>query len=255
MMKEPTRLIHEDPGFARLVAASSAEEPSSEQLDKALALATDAAVSSRWSLAWRAGLGARIAIGFAVVGMAIVGIAELRGEQSPSELGVAPVAVAASLPTASPLAPTVEVAAPTVSVNDLADVPSATVSARRRVATPSSPSHASADDGPFEGAHAQRGAEPGVDRGTFREELALVSAARGALETGDVAACMRAVARYDERFHAGIFAHEIEVLRIEAIAASGDRAQARSRAEKFLAANAKSPYAERVGSLIDRTTN
>jgi hypothetical protein len=66
---------------------------------------------------------------------------------------------------------------------------------------------------------------------------------------------MRTVARYDERFHAGIFALEIEVLRIEALAASGDRAQARSRAATFLAANAKSPYAERVRSLIERTTN
>lgn len=255
MTKDPTRLIHEDPGFAQLVAASTAEEPSSEQLDKALALATDAAASSRWSLVWRGGLGARLAIGVAVAGLAIVGIAKLHGEQSPSEVGVASVAHAASLPTASPPAATVDVAATTVSVNDLADAPSSTLPARRRVAIPTGSARASADEGPFEGPHAPQGADPNVGRGTFREELALVSAARSALETGDAAACMRAVARYDERFHAGIFAHEIEVLRIEALAASGDRAQARSRAERFLAANAKSPYAARVRSLIERTTN
>ena len=90
-------------------------------------------------------------------------------------------------------------------------------------------------------------------QGTFREELALVSAARTALETGDASACLRAVDRYDERFRAGIFAQEIEVLRIEALAASGDRTRARALAERFLAVNAKSPYADRVRSLIERT--
>ena len=65
MTNGPTRLIHEDPDFARLVAASSAEEPSSDQLEKALSLATGAAASSRWSLAWRGSLASRLAIGSA----------------------------------------------------------------------------------------------------------------------------------------------------------------------------------------------
>ncbi|MBX3225291.1 MAG: hypothetical protein KF795_32600 [Labilithrix sp.] len=272
-MKEPTRLIHEDPGFARLVAASSAEEPSSGQLDKALALASHAAASSRWSLGWRGGLGAHLALGVAAVGVVLAGVAGIRGARSESDVAVASAIVAQAVPIAaapsaaspavvveavpgatSPGAPppaVVELAAPPVSVNDLVDAPRLAAGAPSRSSARSGAEPASAD----EGTPAALGAEPGARRGTFREELALVSAARSALETGDAAGCMRAVARYDERFQAGIFAHEIEVLRIEALAASGERVSARARAERFLATNAESPYAERVRSLLERTAN
>ncbi|MBX3207515.1 MAG: hypothetical protein KF764_20875 [Labilithrix sp.] len=268
-MKEPTRLIHEDPGFARLVAASSAEEPSSGQLDKALALASHAAASSRWSLGWRGGLGAHLALGVAAVGVVLAGVAGIRGARSESDVAVASAIVAQAVPIAaapsvalveavpgatSPGAPPpalVELAAPPVSVNDLVDAPRFAAGAPSRSSARSGAEPASAD----EGTPAALGAEPGARRGTFREELALVSAARSALETGDAAGCMRAVARYDERFQAGTFAHEIEVLRIEALAASGERVSARARAERFLATNAESPYAERVRSLLERTAN
>jgi hypothetical protein len=245
MTNEPTRLIDEDPGFARLAAASSAEQPSNEQLAKALALVPAAVAASRWSFGWRT-LGARMTIGVAMVGLAVLGITTMREERSSSERNVAPVAVAATLALPPPPA---ELAAPTLSVNDLADAPPKGAAVDRRAATPTSSVRTSAEPA-IEPPQTLASAEPPVGRGTFREELALVSTARSALESGDAAACMRAVARYDERFHAGTFAHEIEVLRIEALAASGDRAQAHSRAEKFLAANPKSPYAERVRSLI-----
>lgn len=281
-MKEPTRLIHDDPGFARLVAASSAEEPARDQLDKALALASNAAASSRWSLAWRGGLGAHLALGLAAVGVALAGFAGLRGERSASDVAVASAAAAQAVPgaaspavvappapgeaasaafapggpgeaapSAAPPSVVVELAAPPVSVNELVDAPRFAATAPRRAVARSGAEPATAD----EAAPAALGAEPGARRGTFREELALVSAARSALETGDAAGCMRAVARYDERFQAGTFAHEIEVLRIEALAASGERAAARARAERFLATNTESPYAERVRSLLERTAN
>jgi outer membrane protein assembly factor BamD (BamD/ComL family) len=110
------------------------------------------------------------------------------------------------------------------------------------------------DERPVDGPPPARSGAPGGDRGTFRDELALVSTARTSLEAGDVATCVNALERYDERFRAGIFAQEIEVLHIEALAASGARAHARTRAEKFLALNATSPYAERVRSVVERTT-
>src|SRR5262249_17856497 len=49
---------------------------------------------------------------------------------------------------------------------------------------------------------------------TFAEEVALASEARAALESGDISSCLRAVTRHDERFRTGVFAQEIDVIRI-----------------------------------------
>ncbi len=85
---------------------------------------------------------------------------------------------------------------------------------------------------------------------SFHEELALVEAARSALARGDNGACLRALARHDERFRGGVFADEIAVMHIEALAARGDRARARTLGERFLAHSPDSAYASRIRSIL-----
>lgn len=85
---------------------------------------------------------------------------------------------------------------------------------------------------------------------TFAEELALVKSARAALARGDIAPCIDDVEHYERTFADGAFAEEIAVIRIEALARSGARANARERAERFLNGHASSPYASRVRSVL-----
>ena len=98
-----------------------------------------------------------------------------------------------------------------------------------------------------------RGASAGAERSTFDEELGLLSAARAGLAANDIPASLRAVERYQTRFPSGLFAEEIEVIRIEALSNSGERARAFALAERFLADNPSSAYAARVRSLAQRT--
>lgn len=266
--EQPTRLVHEDAEFARLVAASHKEAPPSADVERALSLANQLAPASRWT-AWR-WFGSNLAIGLAVLGAAtagaVAGSRALRAGDAVATSAVAPTAApdAPSRPSsADPCAPdgtresdppaTAEQApaeqAPavtTISVNDLAAAPPDPVA----VGTRRSAAKALAS-----GAALPRldRAEPSTpSRTTFAEELALVSAARSAIEHGDAPSCMRAVGEYQERFRSGIFAHEIEVLRIEALFASGERERARTSAEQLLAAHPKSPYAERIRLLVER---
>jgi len=85
---------------------------------------------------------------------------------------------------------------------------------------------------------------------TFVEELSLVKSARAALARRDIDGCLRDVDRYDRTFAAGVFAEEIAVIRIEALARSGGHAQARTLAERFLSGHDSSPYASRVRSVL-----
>jgi hypothetical protein len=98
-----------------------------------------------------------------------------------------------------------------------------------------------------------RGSTPAKD--TFAEELALTGAARTALGRGDVASCLAAVERYQHEFRSGVFAQEIDVIGIEALAKSGEHERARALATRFLSTNAKSPYANRVRSVLANPEN
>ena len=88
---------------------------------------------------------------------------------------------------------------------------------------------------------------------SFQEQLALLEAARSALARGDSEGCLRTLDRYDERFRNGLFSDEIAVMRIEALAARGDRARARALGDAFLARSPDSAYASRVRSILTTT--
>lgn len=269
MMKEPTRLIDEDPGFAHLVAASHDDGPSSGQLDRAMTLATQAATETRWS-SWR-WLGSKAVLGIALLGALVIGGLGVREMVLSRDAAVLPSADMDGLPSSR--APALTVTSPelptpaasvvtTISVQDLAPAPAdlAETSSRAIASATGAASARGAQGGvaatPGRDSTQERDlVDAGAKRTTFREELALVSAARSALEAGDIPACLHAVDGYRDQFGSGTFAQEIEVIRIEARLASGDLPGARASAERFLATNPRSPYADRVRSLLDRTSH
>lgn len=266
MIEEPTRLIHDDPEFASLAAASNNDGPSSAEVDKALALATRTAMTSpRTSWRW---FGASLAVGIAVIGTSVIGLVGMPGAAPARDAAVRTSVVTAPAPNTPAAETLVETPVMTVSVDDLASAPSAPPAAdlsartsQARAAAPAVVARSGSPEAQNESAKTSLDSRSDTELGrtdagssTFAEEFALVSAARSALGRGDVPACMRAVDRYGERFRSGMFAQEIEVIRIEALAASGERARAHADAERFLAANARSPYADRVRSLLERTS-
>lgn len=85
------------------------------------------------------------------------------------------------------------------------------------------------------------------------DEVAAVDAAREALAAGNAALAIQALDRHDRDFPNALLGPEVTVLRIEALAKSGDRAGASRLGAAFLAAHPRSPLANRVRSLTGAT--
>jgi len=88
-------------------------------------------------------------------------------------------------------------------------------------------------------------------RDSLREELAMLDEARKALADGDASRALRLLDDYGRVYPARRLGAEATVMRIEALRARGDHAQAASIGERFLAQHPDGPYATRVRSLID----
>ncbi len=84
------------------------------------------------------------------------------------------------------------------------------------------------------------------------DELKLLDDARKAVAVGDARAALAALDARQKRHGAGTLGPEAEVLRVEALAAAGQRQAAVVRAQGFLAQNPSSPHAGRVRSLLAR---
>jgi len=84
----------------------------------------------------------------------------------------------------------------------------------------------------------------------LREEIALMDRARTALRSGAPGQALSALEQYRARYPRGSFGQEVRVLRIEALAASGNRARALAEANAFLAQNPKSPHSERLRQIV-----
>jgi hypothetical protein len=85
---------------------------------------------------------------------------------------------------------------------------------------------------------------------SIRKEVAALKRASSALASGDAALALAVLQDYGARFPAGSLASEAAVLRIQALAQAGNASAARRAAESFLAAYPRSPYAERVRSVV-----
>jgi hypothetical protein len=78
-------------------------------------------------------------------------------------------------------------------------------------------------------------------------EIRLIDEARDRLRHGDAQGSLETLARYDQLVkHGGSMRAEATVVRIEAYQASGDTARAAALAQRFVAKNPNSPYADYV---------
>jgi TolA-binding protein len=86
--------------------------------------------------------------------------------------------------------------------------------------------------------------------GDLHEEIALLDRARAAVRAGDGTGALAMLSDYQRRFGRGTFSQEATVLRVEALAKSGQMSAARKLGERFLAAHPESPHAERIERLL-----
>jgi hypothetical protein len=188
------------------------------------AAATASAASSAPAFAWPA-----ISVG--VLALAVTGaVVGLRSTVSHHATSKPAVTVPAIVLGPAPTAPE-PIAAPSP-----APTPRAV---RRSAAVPSHAHH-----------HAVAAATPS----DLRAEIALVDAARTAVTTGADDRALALLHRYDTSYRAGTFRPEVTALRIEALDHLGRTAQARTLAERFIAAHPDSPLAERVARVTGTTT-
>jgi len=233
-----------DPLERELLEAGAEERPSAEARRRTLAalgltglgagatggaagvIATPAGRTVLTRIARRMGIGVTVAIG---IGLGWMGLRA----GTPSASTSPSVSVAVSAAPAAPLAASVqETIAPPASqpagVASVAPAPSAT--APRRAPASATPS-ANEDLG-------------------LAAEVAALERARSALGSGDASQALRALDDYQRAFPRGTLGQEATVLRIEALARSGNAAGARALADRFLAANPSSPYAHRIRHLV-----
>ena len=81
-------------------------------------------------------------------------------------------------------------------------------------------------------------------------EIALLDQARQTLAGGGASKALATLDDYDHQFPNGALAQEAQVLRIEALDASGDHAGARTHGDRFLAAHPTSPHARHVREVL-----
>jgi hypothetical protein len=99
-------------------------------------------------------------------------------------------------------------------------------------------------------AHAQhRSARGPAAPSDLRGQIALLDAARASVASRADARALALLDRYDASYPAGAFRPEASALRIEALGSLGRTAQARTLAQRFLAAHADSPLADRVARV------
>jgi hypothetical protein len=226
-----------------MLRAWSAEGPSEEARAKTLAAlgvaATGAAAAGLAAGAGKtasiapkaAGLGVGTLLKWLAVGVAAVattaGAAVVVTRASAPRVAVsAPVPIATNVTSAaSAFATTATTAAPavTASASPTTDLPSAPPLAAPPVASAPKP--------------------------TLADEVALVDRARSALASGDFGGALRAVSEYESRFPRGAFTQEAEIVRIDALARSGQRAAATRAAKRFVAIYPSSAHAARMRAL------
>lgn len=105
------------------------------------------------------------------------------------------------------------------------------------------PGQPTADRAPKREAKSTTSATP---RDTLKQELALLDRAQRDVAGGRGAQALSTLSEYRQQFPSGRLTLEAEALRIEALAASGKRSQARAEARAFLERHPKSLVAPRV---------
>ncbi len=85
---------------------------------------------------------------------------------------------------------------------------------------------------------------------SIAREIEQLDLARARLQRGQARAALDALDAYLREHPAGVLAQEAGLLRIEALAAAGERGAARRHAERFLREHPGSPHASRIRALL-----
>jgi len=93
--------------------------------------------------------------------------------------------------------------------------------------------------------------EPKPAASTVLAEVASLDRARAALAAGDARTALARISAHDASFPGGALQPEAVVLRVRALNLLGDRVQAASVANRFLAAHPDSAQAARLRSLVN----
>jgi hypothetical protein len=199
-----------------------------------------ARLSTRWMAAGAIGLGL-------VVGVVVL-------SRAPTRVAV-PLAVGEPLPhgpereVARPPSTTPPAAAPSPLESSsplaAAAVDSATAASSAAPSTSSTLASATTKPSPHRAPALASAEDPGI-----ASEVAALEVARQAIGRGDTQGALRALDDYRHVFPHGMMQQEATLLRVEALAKGGDLAGARALADRFLAANPKSPHAERIRRLV-----
>lgn len=213
-----------------LQAATSAAIAAGTLATPAAALTLGGKTSALFGLAKQLGVVKWLAL-VALAGGAAVGVKTWRGGQDASRVPAhGPVTVRQAEPVSAPPAARVTEAPLAVSAE-----PSPAPSPAPRRATSAR-------------AEASVAAQPDLSR-----DIAALDEARRALRSGRTRDALAALERYDAEFGKNAALRvEAHVLRIEALARSGETARAQALAQKFIQQNPKSPYVERLRALLAR---
>jgi hypothetical protein len=238
-MKDLNRLLDDpgtDPLSADLLRLARNEGPSGESRRRILAglgMGVAAATLTQTSGAAQTAVGsaassAALKWGVAsviAVGASVLAFMSLRPQAPTAVVPPATVAAAPAAPPVAPIAPGID-NRELVPVTKLEDLPTLAGSNDTDAKSVSAPSLA--------------------------EEVAAIKSAKAALASGNAGQSLRELDNYRARFPRGRLAQEAAVVRIEALLKSGNSAAANAAADRFLSANASSPYAARVHTLIGR---
>jgi hypothetical protein len=241
-MTEPKRILDDDGADATarslLRAAKDWSPPDSARTRSlaALGLATTGATVTKavggaaivkLLFGSKTSLGMLILGTFAVAGTAVA-VSAMRAPVAPPPTSVPIVTTSAPPTDSTPSTPTAIVAPPTASAEPSV-VPSAPIAPAPRASAPAVTSEADAD--------------------TMADELAVLDRVRGLQAAGDSRGALALLDDYDHRYPSGHLRMEAEVVRIETLAKSGDRARASTRAASFLAAHPHSLLTPRVRAI------
>ncbi len=201
------------------------------------AVTAKVAAAAGWSFAAKVGIGVLAVAAAGSVAAFVTTVATTPGSNVPGAVSAAapvqarPIAASAS---PSPSADTTRDPAPSVAPLTVTTLPSVVVAV---------PSRATA--APVTTAIASARADVAL------EEQVRSIGARAALDRGDAAGCLAALAGYDQAFPNGMLSQEATLLRVQALMKRGDRAGARDVAERFLASHPSSPHEQKMRRLLE----
>lgn len=259
-MSEPRRLREEGSELERaLIASASSDAPSPRaRAAAARALGIDptpggsgggpsggVATSVTMSGAKIAGfVGLAAAIALAAWQLVVLGDDEVETERATVDVGPPSPAAEPPAPLVAPIERTGE--RPAGDARTLDEAPSEVQASPR--------SRPIARTRPAVEADVPENAEPVAAPSTLAAEVAALDAARSAIRRGQTARALAMLDEYDARFARPELGPESDIARIEAHLAAGDRAAARSLADRFLAAHPTSPAAARIRRLVPESS-